>query len=156
MAIRAFLHLPANDLHMFRLMISLPLALHWVRPIMCVKYSKNSGVNLLGHSKPFFILGTVQCWDFTLHVAIKGTSWGSCGFTSPLNEEWWTTPTFCSSGNWLVSYTHVGEGRRGKKNSLGFQCHHIGSRANYAKFMVTIFLLWGSTKIGPRDQFYSS
>jgi hypothetical protein len=35
---------------------------------MCVKYSKNPGVNFLGHPKPFFILGTVQCWDFTLHV----------------------------------------------------------------------------------------
>ncbi len=33
-----------------------------------MKYSKNPGLNLLGHLKPFFIWGMVQCWDFTLHV----------------------------------------------------------------------------------------
>ncbi len=33
-----------------------------------MKYSKNPGVNLLGHPKPIFILGKVQCWDFTFHV----------------------------------------------------------------------------------------
>ncbi len=68
MDIRAFLHLPANDLHMFRLKIRFASCFTLGKAHMCVKYSKNPGVNLLGHPKPFFILGMVQCWDFTLHV----------------------------------------------------------------------------------------
>jgi hypothetical protein len=116
---------------------------------VCEIFQK-SRFELIGSSEVLFYMGNgpmlglyITCWDAT-----KGTSWGSCSFTGPLNEEWWTTPTFCSSGNWLVNYTNIGVGV-GVENSLGFQCHHIGSRANYAKFMVTIFLLWGSTKLAP-------
>jgi hypothetical protein len=47
-----------------------------------------------------------------------------------------------------VNYTHIGGGGEGEEFPW-LPSHHIGLRANCAKFMVTIFLLWGSTKLAP-------
>lgn len=62
------LHLPANDLHMFRLMVRFASCFTLGKTHVCEIFQKPR-CELIGSSpKPFFILGMVQCWDFTLHV----------------------------------------------------------------------------------------